>query len=178
MLAIDLHPEEHARNQFSAGAARFRFPCPAGGPPGHSRASAHARRPDRPTRPPTAMKPFRSAGLLGLALSLFATASVAQTTGVAGINDYTLNGLVPGSTSCTPLCFVSPLNLTLTVVAPPFSAAVIVWTDCPCRACSIPWPPNACVPAIPFGPLPPCAFTNQSIDFFPVPGCNILWQAT
>jgi hypothetical protein len=124
------------------------------------------------------MKLFRSAGLLCLALSITAPAAVAQVTGVAGINDYTLNGLVPGSTSCTSLCFASPLTLTMTVQASVGSVVVIVWTDCPCRGCSIPWPPNACFPAIPLGPLPPCATTNQSVDFLPVPGCNILFQAT
>lgn len=108
----------------------------------------------------------------------FAAAAAAQTTGVAGINDYTINGSVPGSQSCTSLCLPSPTVLTMSVNTIPGTAVIVVWTDCPCRGCAIPWPANSCAPSIPNGIIPACLTTNQSIDFFPVPGCSILFQAT
>ncbi len=120
------------------------------------------------------MKSIRSAVLLGL---LLAAGARAQTTGVPGMNDYTINGLTSGSSSCTQLCFASPLTLNMVVSGPPNSAAMIFWTDCPCRGCAIPWPANPCVPAIPFGTLLPCAATNQSLDFLPIPGCQVLFSA-
>lgn len=119
------------------------------------------------------MSPFFST----IAAVLLPIASaVAQTTGVPGINDYTLNGLVSGSSSCTQLCFATPTNLTMAVQTVPGAIAVVVWTDCPCRGCAFPWPANTCVPPIPFGTAAPCSATNQSLDFVPIPGCNILFQ--
>ena len=115
---------------------------------------------------------------LGLTLLLTGARANAQVTGVPGINDYTLNGSTSGSTSCTTLCMPAPLNLTMAVSTVPNAPVVVFWTDCPCRGCSIPWPPNACAPAIPFGSIPACSLTNQSIDFFPVPNCQILFQFT
>lgn len=113
-----------------------------------------------------------------LGLALACGSLTAQVTGVPGINDYTINGSTSGSQSCTALCMPSPLLLTMAVNTVPGAPVVIVWTDCPCRGCAVPWPANACTPAIPFGTIPACLTTNQSLDFFPVPGCNILFQAT
>jgi len=115
---------------------------------------------------------------LGLCLALTGARANAQVTGVPGINDYTLNGFTSGSTSCTSLCFPSPVTLTMAVHTAPGNLAIAFWTDCPCRGCSIPWPPNACAPSIPLGSVPACSLTNQSIDFFPVPSCSILFSFT
>ena len=109
---------------------------------------------------------------------LLAAPLFAQVTGVAGINDYTINGLVPGSTSCTPLCVPGPTTLTLAVSAAPNSAACIVFNTCPCTPCAFPWPPNACVPPIPPALSPPCSgATNQSIDMMLGGNCLIVFSA-
>jgi len=102
----------------------------------------------------------------------------AQVTGVPGINDYTINGLGSGGTSCIPLCIPSPTTLTLVVNTVPGNAVIVFFSDCPCRGCSFPWLPNACVPPIPPALAPPCSgLTNQSIDiFFGVPGCTIVFS--
>ncbi|MGE3171631.1 MAG: hypothetical protein AB7O97_03335 [Planctomycetota bacterium] len=102
----------------------------------------------------------------------------AQTTGVPGINDYTLNGLTSGSQSCTQLCFPSPVTLTMSVQTVPGAFVVILWTSCPCRGCVAPWPPNACAPAIPLGTLPACSATNQSLDIFFNTGCATVFSTT
>lgn len=102
----------------------------------------------------------------------------AQVTGVAGINDYTVNGVAPGSQSCTQVCIPTPGTINMNVNTVPGAFVVIVFTDCPCRGCAIPWAPNACIPGIPNGIVPACAATNQSIDFFPIPGCNVIWSGT
>ena len=102
----------------------------------------------------------------------------AQTTGVAGINDYTVNGVAPGSSSCPQVCIPTPGIITMNVNTVPGAFVVIVFTDCPCRGCAIPWAANACTPAIPNGIFPACSTTNQSIDFFPIPGCNVIWSGT
>ncbi len=122
---------------------------------------------------------FRIPATLGFALALACAGSaVAQVTGVPGINDYTLNGLVSGSQSCTSLCFPSPTTLTMAVNTTPGAPVIVYWTTCPCRGCSVPWPPNACAPGIPLGFLPGCTATNQSIDFFPAAGCAVVFSAT
>lgn len=113
-----------------------------------------------------------------LALLVVTAPLTAQVTGVFGINDYTVNGVAPGSQSCTPVCIPTPGLITMNVDTVPGAFVVVVFTDCPCRGCSIPWGPNACTPAIPNGVIPQCATTNQSIDFFPIPGCGIIWSGT
>lgn len=115
--------------------------------------------------------------LLFVAASIITTAT-AQVTGVPGINDYTLNGLVSGSTSCTPLCIPSPVPLTMTVNTAPGNGVMIFFTDCPCRSCAFPWPPNTCFPGIPPAPTPPCnGATNQSLDLFVAAPCVIIYSA-
>ena len=107
-----------------------------------------------------------------LALALGSTLT-AQVTGVPFMNDYTLNGLTSGSQSCTPLCFPSPVTLTMTVTTPPGAFVVVFWMNCPCNGCALPWPPNACTPAIPNG-IGACATTNQSIDLNLV--CTVIFN--
>jgi hypothetical protein len=113
-----------------------------------------------------------------LALSLSAVPLAAQVTGVPGINDYTINGLVSGSTSCTPICIPGPATLTLSVSTAVGNAACIVFNTCPCTPCAFPWPTNACVPAIPPALSPPCSgATNQSIDMLLGGNCLIAFSA-
>ena len=120
-----------------------------------------------------------TASLRFLTAALLLTGSLlAQVTGVPGKNDYTINGSTSGSQSCNTLCLPSPVVMNLSVNTVPGNLVIIVFTDCPCRGCSIPWPSNTCSPALPLGFIPPCNTTNQSIDFFPIPGCNIVWSAT
>ena len=113
-----------------------------------------------------------------LALAAVVAPLVAQTTGVAGMNDYTVNGSTPGSTSCPQVCIPTPGTISMSVNTAPGAFVVIIWTDCQCLGCAIPWAPNSCVPVIPNGTAAGCTTTNQSIDFLPAPGCNILWSGT
>ncbi len=111
-------------------------------------------------------------------LLLTAAPLLAQTTGVAGINDYTVNGSTPGSTSCASLCFPNGnLPLTFAVNTVPGNPVLVVVTDCPCRGCITPWFNNTCSPAIPPASFPLCAGTNQSLDLFLGPGCNVIFLA-
>jgi hypothetical protein len=115
---------------------------------------------------------------LCLLAALAATPARAQTTGVVGRNDYTINGLTSGSTSCTSLCFPSPATLVLSVTTTPGNPVIVVWNACPCRPCVSPWLPNACVPAIPPAASPPCSSTtNQSLDMLIAAPCPILFSA-
>jgi hypothetical protein len=105
-----------------------------------------------------------------LALACIATTALAlgQTTGVPGINDYTINGSAcSGSPSCTSCCFATPVALNCSVSAPTGSICVVVWSFCPCFPGFSCGPTNFCVPAI---PSTACgSSTNQSLDL--VLGC-------
>lgn len=106
---------------------------------------------------------------------LLATTATAQTTGVIGINDYTVSGLGSGSTSCTPLCFPNGgVTLNLAISAPAGSFAIVVFNFCPCTACSLPAPANACLPAI---PPTACGASNQSLDMNLTAACGIAFSA-
>jgi hypothetical protein len=104
--------------------------------------------------------------------SLLAIApALAQTTGVPGMNDYTINSLGSGSTSCTPLCFPNGgVTLGLNVSAPTGSVIIFVFNFCPCLACSLPAPANACTPTI---PSTACGGSNQSADINLSSACGI-----
>jgi hypothetical protein len=97
--------------------------------------------------------------------------ALAQTTGVPGMNDYTVNNLGSGSTSCTTLCFPGG-GLTLNLqISPPGGALGIIFINfCPCLACQLTAPTNACLPAI---PLTACGLSNQSFDLDLSPPCGI-----
>lgn len=106
-------------------------------------------------------------------LSLLATAglTVAQTTGVPGINDYTVNSLGSGSTSCSTLCFPGGgLTLNLQITQPGGALGLILINFCPCLACQLTAPTNACLPAI---PSTACGPSNQSLDLDLSPPCGI-----
>jgi hypothetical protein len=100
-----------------------------------------------------------------LLLAITATTALAlgQTTGVTGINDYTINGSAcSGSPSCTSCCFSTPVTLNCNVATAPGNAAIFFWSFCPCTAGFICGPVNSCVPAI---PSTACgSTTNQSFD--------------
>lgn len=94
-------------------------------------------------------------------VALFCCApAVAQTTGVVGQNDYTINGAGSGSVSCTPLAFPPGLPLVLSVTSPPGSIVTFGFSLCPCVPCSVPLLPVACpIPATACGGV-----TNVSAD--------------
>jgi hypothetical protein len=117
------------------------------------------------------MRPLRSA----FVASLLAAAALAQTTGVLGINDYTVNGLGSGSTSCTTLCFPGGgLTLNLDVSAPAGAIAIVLVNFCPCQTCTLTGPSNACLPAI---PATACGSSNQSFDMDLTAACGIAFSA-
>lgn len=98
-------------------------------------------------------------------------AAFAQTTGVVGINDLTVNAMGSGSTSCTPLCFPNGnVTLNFDVSAPAGSVALLLFNFCPCSPCSLPGPSNACLPAI---PATACGGSNQSLDLDMTAACGI-----
>jgi hypothetical protein len=110
------------------------------------------------------------------AILFAAAATLAQTTGVPGINDYTINSLGSGTTSCTTFCFPNGnLNLNLQVSAPAGAFAIVLFNFCPCTTCSLPGPTNACLPLI---PSTACgASTNQSLDMSLTAACGIAFSA-
>ncbi|HEX5051933.1 MAG TPA: hypothetical protein VFZ65_09190, partial [Planctomycetota bacterium] len=106
-----------------------------------------------------------------LAASLAVAPVLAQTTGMPGSNDYTINGLGSGGTSCVPLCFPNGgLTLNLAVSAPLGAIGIVFFNFCPCLPCQLPAPPNACVPAI---PITACGLSNQSFDMDLSPPCGL-----
>lgn len=107
-----------------------------------------------------------------LAVSLAAAPAVAQVTGVPGTNDYTINSLGSGGTSCVPLCFPNGgVTLNLAVSAPLGAIAIAFFNFCPCLTCQLPGPTNSCAPPI---PLTACgASTNQSLDLDLSPPCGL-----
>ena len=106
---------------------------------------------------------------------ILASSALAQTTGVPGINDLTVNNLGSGTTSCAGFCFPNGgVTLNMIVNAPPGSFAIALFNFCPCQACSLPGPTNACVPAI---PATACGPSNQSLDLNPIAACGIALTA-
>jgi hypothetical protein len=106
------------------------------------------------------MRTFLRLALLLLAL-LPAAPLAAQTTGFPLVNDLTINGSFPGSTSCN---FVNALGLPTTYQlssTPNSPCILIIQPQCPCMAGSLPQPPVTC----PFPML-------QSIDLSPL--CPII----
>lgn len=106
------------------------------------------------------MRSFLLFALLLLAL-LPAAPLAAQTTGFPLVNDLTINGSIPGSTSCN---FVNALGLPTTYQlssTPNSPCILIIQPQCPCMAGSLPQPIATC----PFPML-------QSIDLSPL--CPII----
>ena len=111
-----------------------------------------------------------------LAVSLAITPALAQTTGVIGTNDYTVNGLGSGGTSCVSLCFPNGnLVLNLALSAPLGTIAIAFFNLCPCLPCQLPGPSNACLPPI---PATACGLTNQSFDMDLSPPCGLPFSVT
>jgi hypothetical protein len=109
---------------------------------------------------------------LALAALLAIGSAFAQTTGVPGINDYTINSLGSGSTSCTTMCFPNGnVTLNLSVSAPPGAFIFVFFNFCPCQTCFMGAPANACVPPI---PATACGSSNQSLDFNISAACPII----
>ncbi|MBL8729514.1 MAG: hypothetical protein JNM25_13860 [Planctomycetes bacterium] len=102
---------------------------------------------------------------------LLLTSAFAQTTGVVGINDYTINGVGSGSTSCSAMCYPNGgVTLNLDVSAPAGSVALLLFNFCPCSPCSLAGPSNTCLPAI---PATACGGSNQSLDLDMSSACGI-----
>jgi hypothetical protein len=93
---------------------------------------------------------------------LLAGSAAAQTTGVPGINDLTLNSIGSGATSCVTQCFPNG-NVTLTymVSVAPGAIPFVMFNFCPCLPCSLTAPSNFCSPTI---PPTACFGSNQSLD--------------
>jgi len=87
---------------------------------------------------------------------------LAQTAGVVGINDYTINSLGSLSTSCTTQCYATPINLGLNVSTAPGNFVMFLWSFCPCFGGFVCGAPNPCLPSIPFTACG--STTNQSLD--------------
>lgn len=106
--------------------------------------------------------PVRRALLvLGIATAL-ATGPAAQgTTGVPTINDYTLNGMTSGSSSCTLLFPFASGPAVLKISTAPNAPTVFLFNlNCPCKTCLFPWVPATC----PMPPLTCATFTNQAFE--------------
>ena len=114
---------------------------------------------------------MRTVLAIGLALGALSAPSGAQTTGVPFINDYTVAGVAPGSTSCTPVPIPGggPVPFTVTATAPGLpvfifaSISAVPGVVCPCTPCTVPAFLSPCpIPftACPFGG----ALSNQSLD--------------
>lgn len=107
-----------------------------------------------------------------LPATLLLAMATGQTTGVVGKNDHTVNNLTSGSTSCTTLCFPTPVTLTHRVSTTTGNFVIFLFSFCPCVPCSMAFSPNACVPPI---PMTACGLTtNQSVDLlFPNTACPL-----
>ena len=101
-----------------------------------------------------------------LSLALFAAPVNAQTTGMPGINDYTVSGMLPGSTSCNPVAvpFIVPVTFTVSTL-PGFPVAILF------NFCPGPIGAFTCAPG--FASFPPCfAPPINSLDIlYGIPPC-------
>src|SRR5687768_16435950 len=105
--------------------------------------------------------------LLAITSCFTAALAVAQTTGVNGINNYTIAPGCSGTQSCTSCCFTTPVPLVCTVSTAPGRAVIFYFSFCPCLTCFMPGPANPCVPTI---PATACgSSTNQAFEI--VLGC-------
>ena len=109
-----------------------------------------------------------------LASSLLLTGMLcAQTPGVSGVNDYYIvPGGASGGASCKPLTIFTPATMVLTLVGAPSTAYVIVWSTCPCVACSplVPMGTSSCLPA----PSAACPTSNQFLEVGLFGSCSTL----
>lgn len=105
---------------------------------------------------------------------LLSGSAVAQTTGVPGINDLTLNFTFgSGMTSCATTCFPNGnVVLTYTVSVGTGAIPFLMLNLCPCQPCSLTAPLNFCAPTI---PATACGGSNQSLDLDVSAACPILF---
>ena len=112
--------------------------------------------------------------LAPLAFSLLLSGVLAaQTPGVSLVNDYyIIPGGTSGGASCKPLTITTPTTMFLTLVGAPSTAFAVVWSTCPCVACS-PLPPmgtSSCLPA----PSTACPTSNQFLEVGLFGSCSTL----
>ena len=100
---------------------------------------------------------------ISAAACLAAAPSAQGTTGVAGINDYTVNGSTAGSSSCAFVTVPAGLTKFNVDTSPGLRVVFLFNVNCPCRPCLLPWPPTAC--PLPLTTL--CPFTNQAFELDP-----------
>ncbi|MCA9321333.1 MAG: hypothetical protein KDB53_11390 [Planctomycetes bacterium] len=105
---------------------------------------------------------MRSFFALTLMVTVLGGSVAAQTTGVPGFNDYTINGLTSGSTSCTALTFVTPTPMNFLVTMNPGSAVFLLASSLPC------WP----------GVTSPFICQGTSFDMIFTPSISIIPLAT
>ncbi len=106
-----------------------------------------------------------------LLLGLTAGSLSAQTTGVPGINDYTINGQDSGSTSCTQVAIGGSIVSNFNISTSSGTPVLFMFSLCPCS------PGNQCVPTptCTFLPMTACGgLSNQSLDL--VPTCILTSQ--
>lgn len=118
----------------------------------------------------------RVALAIGISTTL-ATVAVAQgTTGVAGVNNYTLGGMIPGSSSCTLLSPFPSGPTVFNVSTAPGAPVVFMFNiNCPCRACLLPWLPAAAGCGLP--PLACGIVGNQAYELDTTSGGCIFLSA-
>jgi hypothetical protein len=75
---------------------------------------------------------MRTTLVLAIVLAALANPAQAQTTGIPFFNDYTINALGSGSTSCTSITFLTPVTLNFQVSGPPFTPVIIYISPLPC----------------------------------------------
>jgi hypothetical protein len=103
---------------------------------------------------------------------LLVGAAIGQTTGVVNKNDLTINTLGSATTSCTTLCFPTPVTLTHRVSTTSGNFVIFLFSFCPCVPCSMAMGNATCTPVI---PMTACGLTtNQSVDLlFPNTACPL-----
>lgn len=116
---------------------------------------------------------LRLAVPLAAAIALAPAPRAQGTTGVAGVNDYTISGLVFGSASCAFITVPAFTPQIFTIWSAPNVPVLFLFSvspNCPCRPCFLPFPPQAC-------PVPPntlCPPTNNSLDLGLLGGCPLV----
>ena len=103
-----------------------------------------------------------------------AGAALAQTPGVAGVNDYwvTPNG-TPGGSSCKPLTLVTPLTMNLNFSCAAGTPFVVAFATCPCVPCwNVPaMGTSTCLPP----PSSACPGSNQFLEVGVIAPCSIFF---
>ena len=119
------------------------------------------------------MRILHSIVLFSAATFLAPAVSVAQTTGVPGFNDLTVNGLGSGTTSCSaPISMSGGGVATMEVSTAPSVPVVLLFTPfCRCQPPFFPLPPSTSCP-IPF--TAGGGASNQSVDLLLSPNCILL----